>query len=83
MAYKYKMIQVPPTIYVQASREHGGEAAAYLEKVVNTQAQEGWEFYRVDQIGVLTTPGCIARLLGQRSSLDYYYVVTFRREVER
>src|SRR4051812_29989596 len=55
--YIYKMVQVPPTIVIREQR--GSEAAAYLEGVVNTHASNGWEFYRIDSIGVRVPPGCL------------------------
>lgn len=78
--YQYKMVQVPPSIEVQAKQHKGNEAAAYLEGVVNTYAKDGWEFYRVDAIGVNVKPGCIASLLGQKEVLHTYYVVSFRKQ---
>jgi len=81
MAYKYKMIQVPPEIVIRPSQEQGGPAAAYLEKVVSEQARQGWEFYRVDAIGVRVEPGCLAALFGRKTEEYVYYVITFRQEV--
>lgn len=81
--HQYKMVQVPPNIEVQSKQHKGNEAAAYLEGVVNSQAKEGWEFYRVDAIGVNVKPGCIAGLLGQKEVLSTYYVVTFRRQPDQ
>jgi hypothetical protein len=81
MAYRYKMIQIPPKIVIKPSEEQGGPAAAYLEKVVSEQARQGWEFYRVDAIGVRVEPGCLASLFGQGTKEDVYYVITFRQEV--
>lgn len=80
MSYEYKMVQVPPVINVKAKNHQGGEGAAYLEEVVNQQASDGWEFYRVDTIGVRTEPGCLAALFGQKSETLAYYVITFRKE---
>ncbi len=77
--YQYKMVQVPPNIEVQAKTQKGNEAAAYLENIVNANARDGWEFYRVDPIGVNVQPGCLAGLLGQRTILTTYYVVSFRK----
>lgn len=77
--YQYKMIQVPPNIEVQAKQHKGNEAAAYLEGIVNANARDGWEFYRVDAIGVNVTPGCLAGLLGQKEAFSTYYVVSFRK----
>lgn len=77
--YQYKMIQVPPNIQVQAKEHRGNEAAAYLENIVNTTARDGWEFYRVDEIGVKVSPGCLAALLGQKDVFSNYYVISFRK----
>ena len=78
MPYQYNMIQIPPNISVRGGGR-GQEAAQYLENVVNEQAVEGWEFYRVDNIGVEVPAGCLA-IFGQKSTYTNYYVVTFRRE---
>lgn len=80
MAYEYKMIQIPPTIVVKEKEQRGNEAAYYLQSIANEQAVQGWEFYRVDTVGVVTKPGCLGALSGAKQSLVEYYVVTFRRE---
>lgn len=79
MNYEYRMIQLPPTISVQAKEWRGQEAAFYLQNVANEQAAQGWEFYRVDTVGVVTQPGCLAMVFGARQTLIEYFVVTFRR----
>jgi hypothetical protein len=79
MTWTYKMVQVPPTITVDARGERGTEAARYLEDLVNRQAERGWEFYRVDSIGVISEPGCLGFLTGHRRTDMTYHVVTFRR----
>ncbi|MBK1452038.1 DUF4177 domain-containing protein [Klebsiella variicola] len=76
--YTYKMVQVPPNISVKAKDNKSGIAAAYLQEVVNTWAVEGWEFQRVDTIGVEERPGCFG---GNKVGLTQYYVITFRKEV--
>jgi hypothetical protein len=77
--FQYKMVQVPPNIEVQAKQHKGNEAAAYLESIVNANARDGWEFYRVDAIGVSVQPGCLAGLFGQKEAFSTYYVVSFRK----
>jgi hypothetical protein len=76
------MVQIPPSIELRQGTPVGQLAAAYLENVVNTQALEGWDFYRVDSIGVRVAPGCLGAFLGERPSNTEYYVVTFRRRSE-
>jgi hypothetical protein len=78
--YEYRMQQIPPAIVVSKASK-GTEAAAYLEGIVNDMASDGWEFFRVDTIGVQVQPGCLGILGGQRQTNNAYYVVTFRREV--
>lgn len=78
--FEYQMLQVPPTISVKAKEARGNEAAYYLQYVVNEQAAKGWEFYRVDTIGVVSNPGCLAGLFGGQQTTTDYYVVTFRKE---
>jgi len=81
----YKMVQIPPNIAVQAKGLFGKApdptklAAQYLELTVNNMAKEGWEFHRVDAIGVKSSPGCLGGLLGHKESVETYYVITFRK----
>lgn len=77
--FEYKMMQIPPNVAVQAKAHKGNEAAAYLEGVVNKFAAEGWEFYRVDAIGVQVQPGCFDALFGKKAEDSQYYVITFRK----
>jgi len=82
MKYEYQMVQVPPNVTVEAKKHKGNEAAAYLQEVVNIHAKDGWEFYRIDTIGVETTPGCLDGLLGKKAELLRYHVISFRRELD-
>jgi DNA-directed RNA polymerase subunit RPC12/RpoP len=77
--YVYRMLQVPPSIQVQEKSHRGTEAATFLERTVNSMADLGWEFYRVDEVGVDLMPGCLGALFGMRPNHVVYYVVTFRR----
>ncbi|MGM3160493.1 DUF4177 domain-containing protein [Dickeya undicola] len=79
--YKYKMVQIPPNIIVNARKVDKDNAAAhYLEQVVNEKAGEGWEFQRIDTIGVEEQPGCASLLFGKKNGPVNYYVITFRKE---
>jgi hypothetical protein len=81
MEYQYKMIQLPRNIAVKAKEKRGQEAAIYLQGVADEQAQQGWEFYRIDTFGVVTQPGCLAALFGAKETYINYYVATFRKEL--
>jgi len=76
--YTYKMVQIAPSLVVKAGQQQGQEAAQHLETLVNQWATLGWEFYRVDTMGIYTPPGC----LGGQTTHTQYYVVTFRRLIE-
>ncbi len=78
--FEYKMVQIPPNVAVDMKAHKGNEAAAYMETVVNEYASEGWEFYRVDIIGVSLKPGCLDALKGRKEESSQYYVITFRKE---
>jgi hypothetical protein len=74
------MHQMPPSIEVSEGTSHRRVAADSLEKIVNSAALAGWEFYRVDTIGVRENPGCISGLFGASVTTISYYVITFRRK---
>lgn len=79
MKYEYQMVQIPPNITINTKNQRGNEAATYLQRIIDGHADEGWEFYRVDQVGVHSKPGCLAGLFGAREQTTYYNVVSFRR----
>lgn len=79
MEYEYKMVQMPATVDVE--REYRkNKAAHFLEQMANEQAADGWEFHRVDKVGVINRPGIFARILGAQPMRVEYTVITFRRE---
>jgi hypothetical protein len=79
MRYEYHMVQIPRAIVVKEKEYQGKEAAYYLQDIANKFAEENWEFWRVDTIGVFIKPGCLAGLFGRAIEEQRYYVVTFRR----
>lgn len=76
--YEFKMVQLPQTFILK--QDTGKEIAAYLEKLSADMGHEGWEFYRVDSVGVAVQPGCLAALGGAKQTMTYYNVVTFKRQ---
>ncbi|MCU8032724.1 MULTISPECIES: hypothetical protein [unclassified Shewanella] len=81
MMFKYKMVQIPANITVQMKAHKGNEAAAYMEQVVNQWAADGWEFYRVDAVGVTLQPGCGGATSGKNAESSVYHVISFRKAV--
>ncbi len=80
MAYQYKMVQIAPHIRIDEKDARGQEAAIYLHQVVTRNAQNGWDFFRVDTIGISSQPGCLAALFGARTKNYNHYVITFRKQ---
>ncbi len=74
------MVQLAPVITVEQGKEKGDEAAMYLQSIVNEHAKQGWEFYRVDAIGIVSKPGCLAGIFGAKETALEYYVATFRAQ---
>jgi hypothetical protein len=72
------MVQIPPNIEVRAGEVRGSEAAEYLNELISEMAFEGWEFYRIDTVGVVERLGCLAVLFGFSTMRREYYVVCFR-----
>jgi hypothetical protein len=71
MAYEYKMANVSLK---------NQDPATYLQGLANELATQGWEFYRVDSLDVLSSPGCLGSLLGGKQTVLSYSVATFRRQ---
>jgi len=78
MSYKYKVVQVP-SLEVVRGAQVGDAVAQCLETILNRHAQEGWEFYRVDCIGVRLFPQ--AEFSGHMDAHTSFHVVTFRKPV--
>jgi hypothetical protein len=76
--YAYKMVQLPQTYVLK--KDTGHEISDHLESLVLQMGEKGWEFYRIDSVGVAVNPGCLAAMLGQKQSMTYYNIVTFRQE---
>ncbi len=79
--FEYKMVQIPPNISIEEGVPFGQRAANFLEAVVNKYAQQGWEFFRVDPIGIHVEPGCLSSLFGASATTTTFHVVSFRRKV--
>ena len=78
--FEYKMIQLPQTFLLK--KDTGNEIAVHLEKLIQEWAGKGWEFYRIDSVGVAVQPGCLGALTGVKQSMTYYNIVAFRRPIE-
>jgi len=65
VVYEYRMVQIPINVVAEAGA-HGSAGVDYLQQLVNFGAEKGWEFYRIDVLGIPPLQSC--------------QVITFRRE---
>ena len=77
--YEYYMVQIPSNFAVQEGQAQGHEIAAYVQEWANKLAAQGWEFYRIDSMGMTVAPGCLTALLGGGHQYTQYAIMTFRR----
>ena len=77
--YVYRMVQIPPNVEIKSEGDRGHAAELYLNKLTAQMGYEGWDFYRIDTIGVVERPGCLGGLLQFQPIVTQYYVVTFRK----
>ena len=75
--YEFKMVQLPQNFVVK--KDTGTEIAAHLQNIIFEHSKQGWEFYRIDQVGVAVQPGCMGSLMGVKQTFTYYNIVSFRR----
>lgn len=79
--YQYRMVQIAPTVLSKGTSQDQA-AANYLQQIVNENARDGWEFYRIDQFSVAVNGCCLLAFMGTSpNSTTVYYVVTFRKAI--
>jgi hypothetical protein len=61
------------------SQENAQKVSQQLQSLISQYAQQGWEFYRVDKIGIVVKPGCMASLFGATADYINFDQVIFRR----
>ena len=78
--YQYKVVAFRGQIKTGIFSSEGPETASkQLENVIHSGTTGGWEFVEVSHINILSAPGCIAGLLGQRAMNIPYDQVIFRK----
>jgi hypothetical protein len=79
---KYEYLAVPFVGQLKQgvfSVENAKKVTEQLQGVINHYVQQGYEFYRIDKVGVQVTPGCMASLFGASVSSITFDQVIFRR----
>jgi hypothetical protein len=57
------------------------KVADQLQAVINANIGNGWEFYRIDQVQIVVSPGCLGALFGGSQTTVALDQVTFRRRL--
>ena len=57
--------------------------AAQLTVLINSQNDEGWEFYQINSVNISVSPGCLAALVGAKSFDQKYDMAIFRKVVDQ
>ncbi len=78
MTYEYRVLPYPEVL------EDRNQMIPHLEEMIAEGAVKGWEFYRIDAIGVdIAQPkGCAAFFATPKSRREHMHIVTFRRETQ-
>ncbi len=76
--YRYHVV---PFVGQLKAGETVDSVSHQLTYLINYYAEQGWEFYSLDNVDIEVTPGCLGMLLGQRESYMTYNQVILRREV--
>jgi hypothetical protein len=78
--YEFRVVPFRGQIKTGVFSSEGPQVASkQLEELINQSVSQGWEFVEVSHINILTEPGCIAGLLGQRAMNVPYDQVVFRK----
>ena len=79
-AYEYRVVpfigQIKRGVF---STENARTVSQQLQNMINKGAQQGWEFYRIDKVGIHASAGCLASLLGAKDTFLDFDQVVFRR----
>ena len=75
--YQY---QVVPFIGKIKGSGTATEVASQLQATIGQHVSQGWEFWQLSDVNIEVQPGCIAGLLGQKTSYVRFDQLIFRRE---
>ncbi|MCL2348402.1 MAG: DUF4339 domain-containing protein [Planctomycetaceae bacterium] len=83
--YEYKCVAAPGVLSVMATRgasqvSDEAKTVASYGLIINRECYDGWEFYSMESINVLSQPGCLAALFGVKAGITAYNMLVFRRQ---
>ena len=76
--YKYSVV---PFIGRIKDSQSAGEVSKQLQALIDQYASQGWELHEVSNVNIEVKPGCLAMLLGAKSSYIRFDQVIFKYQI--
>jgi hypothetical protein len=79
-SYSYKVVPIFGVLKSgDFSKDNAQAVSVQLQKIIDENTKDGWEFYSIEKIGILTKPGCLASFGGTKNAFNYYDQIIFRK----
>ena len=79
----YKVVALARDLSVMrklfSAPDQSATVAGYVQRAITEGCQAGWEFYRIDNVSLTESPGCLGSLFGQKQLSTEYNVLIFRK----
>jgi hypothetical protein len=76
---QYKCVPAPQNLII-SKRGDEEEAVRSFANIINSEANNGWNFHSMENIAVTQKPGCFAALLGTKDTTTYFNMLVFSKE---
>lgn len=74
---KYRVI---PFIGKINNNQSAKDVSDQLEGILNSGAQEGWDFVQINNVNIQVQPGCLAGLFGAKEQYVRFDMAIFRKD---
>jgi len=76
--YKYKSVPFTASV-ADSDKEASNTVAVQLEKSINENSIDGWEFHSICDVKVEATSGCFGMILGRKATQINSVQLIFRK----
>jgi len=76
---QYKCVPAPQNLII-SKRGDEEEAVRSFANIINSEANNGWNFHSMENIAVTQKPGCLAALFGAKDTTTYFNMLVFSKE---
>ena len=76
---QYKCVPAPKELVIDARGDYSSAINSFAD-LINSEANEGWKFYSMENIAVTQNPGCLAGLFGGKAVTGYFNMLIFVKE---